>query len=95
MAPLQFVGASSAGSIAFAEDTWRRVRIGEIEFDVVKPCARCVITTVDPVTATQGKEPLRTLATFRKHGGEVMFGQNLVHHGRGALRIGDPLEVLA
>ena len=82
------------GEGAFAEDTWRKIRIGPITFDVVKPCARCSMTTVDPLTGRKGKEPLRTLATFRKRDGEVMFGQNLVHYGTGPLSVGDAVEVL-
>jgi uncharacterized protein YcbX len=82
-----------AGCEPFAEDGWRVVRIGHITLRVVKPCARCAITTVDQGTATRGKEPLRTLATFRKHGSKVLFGQNLIHDETGVLRVGDPLEV--
>lgn len=83
-----------SGSGPWEEDGWARIRIGAVEFAVVKPCARCVVTTVDPATGEQGKEPLRTLATFRKRHGKVFFGQNLVHLGAGALRVGDPVEVL-
>ncbi len=82
------------GSEAFAEDGWRRVRIGSITLRVVKPCARCVITTVDQRTATTGKEPLRTLARFRRATEGVLFGQNLIHDDRGALRVGDPVRLL-
>src|SRR5690606_15602801 len=82
------------GAGAHAEDGWRRVRIGGIEFHVVKPCARCVVTTVDPATGRKGREPLRTLATYRDRGGKVLFGQNLIHAGRGRLRVGDPVERL-
>lgn len=32
---------------AFAEDGWKRIRIGEVEFEAVKPCERCILTTVD------------------------------------------------
>lgn len=78
----------------FAEDGWRRVRVGSVTFRVVKPCARCVITTVDQETAAAGKEPLRTLARFRKVGSNVLFGQNLIHDSRGTLSVGDPVEVL-
>jgi uncharacterized protein len=78
----------------FAEDGWRRVRIGGIAFRVAKPCARCVITTVDQQTGVAGKEPLRTLARFRKFGGKALFGQNLIPDSPGTLRVGDPLEVL-
>jgi uncharacterized protein len=82
------------GCDPFAEDGWRVVRIGPITLRVVKPCARCAITTVDQRTATRGKEPLRTLATFRRSGTKVLFGQNLVHDETGNLRKGDPVEVI-
>lgn len=79
-----------AGSEPFAEDTWESVRIGAVGFDVLKPCSRCVATTVDHETAQSGKEPLRTLATFRRRGQGVYFGQNLLHQGPGLIRVGDP-----
>jgi uncharacterized protein len=82
------------GCEPFAEDDWRLVRIGSITLRVVKPCARCAITTVDQETAATGEEPLRTLARFRRAGKEVLFGQNLIHDETGTLRIGDPVEVL-
>ena len=82
------------GCEPFAEDGWRLVRIGFISFRVVKPCARCAITTVDQRTATTGKEPLRTLARFRRAGEGVLFGQNLIHANKATLHIGDPVEVL-
>ena len=82
------------GCEPFAEDNWRLVRIGQITFRVVKPCARCAITTVDQRTAEPGKEPLRTLAQFRKVGTKVLFGQNLIHDTRGTLRTGDPVDVI-
>ena len=82
------------GCEPFAEDGWRRVRIGELKFRVVKPCARCKVTTVDQQTAATGKEPLRTLASFRKSGSEVLFGQNLAGDSTGTLGVGDPVEVL-
>ncbi|MBT0963372.1 MOSC domain-containing protein [Denitromonas iodatirespirans] len=83
-----------AGCPPYAEDTWRVIRIGDIRFRVVKPCARCAIPTVDPDTGKRGKEPLRTLASFRRRGREVMFGQNLAHDGRGRLEVGMTVEVL-
>ena len=82
------------GCAPFAEDGWRVVRAGPITLRVVKPCARCAITTVDQSTGARGKEPLRTLATFRRSGTKVLFGQNLIHDERGTLRVGDPVEVL-
>jgi hypothetical protein len=85
------------GCGAFAEDGWKRLRIGTVELAVVKPCARCVFTTVDPESARPdpGQEPLRTLATFRRQGGKgVMFGQNVLVRRPGTLRVGDAVEVL-
>jgi uncharacterized protein YcbX len=82
------------GAPAWAEDGWRRVRIGEVAFRVAKPCARCVVTTTDQATGARGKEPLRTLARHRKVGAGLLFGQNLVPEGTGTLRVGDPLTVL-
>lgn len=79
---------------AFAEDTWKVIRIGDVLFDVVKPCARCAITTTDQATAERGKEPLRTLATFRQQERGVMFGQNVVHRGKGVVRRGATVEVV-
>jgi uncharacterized protein YcbX len=77
----------------YAEDGWGRVRVGEVPFRVAEGCARCAITTVDQRTGVRGKEPLRTLATYRKYGGEVFFGRNLIHASLGTLRVGDPVEV--
>lgn len=81
-----------AGGEPFAEDRWTRIEIGGIPLRVVKPCGRCLVTTTDQATGERGKEPLRTLATYRKRGGEVLFGQNVVHEGRGWLRVGDPVR---
>ncbi len=83
-----------SGCAPFAEDTWPAIRVGNVELDVVKPCARCVTTTVNQETAHVGKEPLATLATFRKRDRGVMFGQNLIHRGTGTIAVGDAISVL-
>jgi uncharacterized protein YcbX len=83
-----------AGSAPFAEDRWRRLRIGEVTVELVKPCARCVLTTVDERTGTRGKEPLATLSTYRRRDGQVYFGQNGIPRSAGMLRVGDPVSVL-
>jgi hypothetical protein len=80
-----------AGGEPYAEDGWSRVRIGDLPLTVVKPCPRCVVTTTDQATTERSREPLRTLATYRKVNGEVMFGQNAVHESTGRLRLGDPV----
>lgn len=85
-----------AGSAPYAEDTWRRIRIGDIEFRVVKPCSRCIIPTIDPITGVRNpaREPLATLMKYRKGDGGVFFGQNLIAEGTGMLRVDMPVEVL-
>lgn len=86
------------GCPAFAEDRWRRFRIGSVVFRAGGPCARCSITTTDQDTAERGQEPLRTLATFRRDAQDstnVNFGQNLIHESKaGVLRVGDSVELL-
>jgi len=99
-----------SGAEPFAEDNWMRVRVGEVEFRSTKPCERCVITTVDQARGEfDGKDPLRTLATYRLakivmperletlgvSPNGVLFGQNLIaeEHG-GTIRVGDEVEVL-
>jgi hypothetical protein len=83
------------GSEPWAEEGWKRVRIGGQEFRVVKPCDRCVMTTVDPELGEfTGQQPLRALRKFHRDGKKVLFGMNLVPDTVGALRVGDPFEVL-
>lgn len=85
-----------AGTAPHAEDGWRRICIGGIEFDVVKACTRCVFTTVDFERGERDPagEPLRTLTTYRRTPDGVTFGQNLIPRGSGILRAGDAVEVL-
>jgi hypothetical protein len=85
------------GTEPHAEDGWKRIRIGDIEFDVVKPCIRCIFTTVDFLTGAfdPSGEPLRTLIKYRRTPKGVAFGQNLIPRGDGVLRVGDPVTVLA
>lgn len=85
-----------AGAPPYAEDGWRRIAVGGIPMRVVKPCSRCAITTVDPETGRfAGKEPLATLAAYRKRGDKVYFGQNVIHEGRGRLQTGMPVAEIA
>lgn len=84
----------SGGEAPYLEDRVARLRIGAIIFHLVKPCARCVITTTDQTTAQRGREPLATLATYRRTDQKVLFGQNLIHEGGGVLHRGDAVAVL-
>lgn len=82
-----------SGTEPYAEDDWQQMQIAGVRFRIVKPCSRCVITTVDPETGQlTGDEPLRTLATYRKQGNKVMFGQNVIPDNAGILRMGDKVS---
>jgi uncharacterized protein len=86
-----------SGAPAWAEDGWRRLRIGPVTFRSVKGCDRCVLTTVDPDTAAKGHEPLFALARHRRWDGKVWFGVNLIPDDAGpsaVIRPGDPVEIL-
>ncbi len=78
-----------SGGEAYAEDQFTRVKVGEVYFQVVKPCARCVLITVNQQTGEKGKEPLATLATYRTVNNKVYFGQNAVALAPGIVRVGD------
>ena len=85
------------GERAYDEDSWRHIRVGEVEFAGVKNCSRCIFTTIDPHTGVKdaGGEPLRTLASYRRReGGGVFFGQNLIPRSRGIIRLGDSVQIL-
>lgn len=82
-----------SGCAPHAEDGFARLQIGAVAFRGVKRCDRCVVTTIDPDTGEQGKEPLRTLAHYRKEDGKVWFGMNLIHDGSGRLHVGDAVSV--
>ncbi|HEX5086690.1 MAG TPA: MOSC N-terminal beta barrel domain-containing protein [Nocardioides sp.] len=84
-----------AGGRPWAEDGWRRLRVGAAEFRVVKGCDRCAIPTTDEQTAVRRKEPTYTLAQHRRWDGAVWFGMNLVPVTPGAtLHVGDEVTVL-
>lgn len=86
-------------SEAWAEDDWKHLRIGDAEFEIVSPCERCKVTTLDPedprIVRRDG-EPLRTLAAFRRNAGGVIFGVNAICRTPGAtVRVGDPCTATA
>lgn len=76
---------------AYAEDEPRRYRVGKAVIRMVKPCERCVITTTDQDTAERGKEPLATLATYRRTSEGVIFGMNAVVETPGKVMVRDEL----
>jgi uncharacterized protein YcbX len=82
------------GGDPYEEDLYGHITMGEINFYGVKLCARCVLTTVNQANAKKGKEPLKTLASYRFKNNKILFGQNLVHEGLGEITVGDELIVL-
>jgi uncharacterized protein YcbX len=79
------------GGKAFEEDEWSNFQIGNARFAAVKPCSRCVLTTVDQETGVKGPEPLVTLATYRKKENHIYFGQNLLVLEPGRISLGDQI----
>jgi uncharacterized protein YcbX len=80
-----------SGGAPYEEDDVRRFRIGDVLFHGVKPCARCVMTTIDQDSGNAGREPLATLSRYRTVDQKVMFGQNVIG-GPGLIRVGMPVE---
>ncbi len=80
-----------SGGNAFDEDRWSSFQLDEIKFRTVKPCTRCVLTTINQENAQTGKEPLKTLATYRRWNDSVIFGQNLTHQGEGRIKVGSQI----
>ena len=83
-----------SGCEPFAEDAWKKIRIGEIEFDLVKPCSRCVIPTINLDTAEKEKEVMQAMLAHRKIGKNVFVGQNLIHKQQGHISMGMKVEVI-
>ncbi|MGB0467047.1 MAG: MOSC domain-containing protein [Pontibacterium sp.] len=86
-----------SGCTPYAEDDWRAIKIGEVIFDVVKPCTRCVMTTYHPDTLERfaNTEPLKTLATYRRNSNnEVDFGQNIIPRNEGLIQLDDVVELI-
>jgi uncharacterized protein YcbX len=83
-----------SGCDAFAEDDWKLIRIGQLELRIVKPCSRCIMPNINQASAEKLKEPLQTLASFRRHDNKVFFGQNVIANGVGSIALGDRVEIL-
>ena len=81
------------GGTAFLEDTMKQFEINGITFFCVKPCARCVMTTIDQQSGVKAKEPLTTLSTYRMKKNKILFGQNVLYKGPGKITIGDTITI--
>ncbi|QIA65309.1 MOSC domain-containing protein [Vibrio astriarenae] len=86
-----------SGTEAFAEDSWKRFKVGDVEFEVMKPCERCILTTIETNSGKKraNREPLKTLGKFRANEfGQVFFGQNVRALNEGVIEAGAEVEVL-
>ena len=86
-----------SGALPFAEDDWRQIKIGDVIFELVKPCSRCIFINVNPDSAARDKngEPLKTLSTYRTaENGDVNFGQNLVALNKGTITVNDTVTII-
>lgn len=83
----------SGDAAAYAEESWKRLQIGEVVFEHIKPCIRCVMTTIDLSSGEKHphQEPLKTLARTNR----AIFGVNLAACNHGVIRVGDPVRILA
>ena len=79
---------------AYAEDSWRAIRINNINFRLPKPCSRCAIPGIDPDNASTQKTVLAALSNWRQYQNKVYFGQNLIHDNLGVLNLGDQVDIL-
>ena len=82
------------GGHAHIEDEMEKFTINKINFLGVKPCSRCVMTTINQQNATKGKEPLKTLSTYRMKNNKIYFGQNILHQQNGAISVGDTINII-
>ncbi len=83
-----------SGAAPHGEDGWRRLRVGECELEIVKPCSRCAIPSIDQATAQRDPHINRTLAAYRRRDGVIYFGMNAVIRSGSVLHRGDAVEVL-
>jgi uncharacterized protein YcbX len=83
------------GGAPFGEDMMAHFVVAGVNFYGVKLCARCVMTTINQDDASKGKEPLKTLATYRRKEQKILFGQNLIHDGQGLITVGDSIQTLS
>lgn len=83
------------GGEPFEEDMMGQITINGVNFYGVKLCARCAIITINQHTGLKGKEPSKTLASYRSKNNKILFGQNLIHNGTGFVSVGDLLKVIS
>jgi len=77
------------------EDKWKSdFKIGTSRMKVIKPCARCVVTTIDQQSGAKSKEPLKTLSNYRKWSKKIWFGANAICLEEGLISVGDEIQLI-
>lgn len=77
------------------EDNWKKFTIGKATFLGMKPCTRCIMTTINQENGKSGSEPLKTMATYRKIGNKILFGQCLIAAAVGkTIAVGNLIKIL-
>ena len=82
------------GCPPYAEDAWKKLKIGDINYRVVKSCSRCVIPSINIETAEKEKEPTKTLISYRKSNDKILFGQNVIAEINGQIEVGMTVEII-
>ena len=82
------------GGHAHIEDEMAAFEINELNFLGVKPCSRCVVTTINQRTSEKGKEPLTTLSGYRMKNNKIYFGQNVLQQQNGVINIGNEIKII-
>ncbi len=84
-----------SGCDAFSEDEWKIISINHIEFELVKPCARCIIPSIDLKSGLIQKEVMQVMEVHRKKDNQLYLGQNALHRGQGSIEVGHRVEIIA
>lgn len=83
-----------SGCGAFEENTWTRIKINNINIDIVKPCSRCVIPTINPVDGEKQQDVMKVMLEYCKIGNQVYVGQNAIHRSLGDIRVGHQVHII-
>ena len=84
---------------AWQEDRWAAIEVGGLRLDLVKPCARCIMTTQDQQTGSRDvANPMPAMGRIRLSADRrvpgPLFGWNAVPRGEGTIKVGDTVKIV-
>lgn len=84
---------------SWAEDRWAAIEMAGLRLDLVKPCARCIMTTQDQKTGSrEGPSPMPAMGRIRMSADRrvpgPLFGWNAVPRGAGEIALGDAVTIV-